>query len=211
MVWYHWKAWFILDSFSYCKSRHTVRFVVTRHTCFNSNTGGCSSPLGMSTNEIPDADISASSHRDKDHMPQHGRLLDNSYWMPLSDDVTPWLEVEFPQQMIISGLVIEGHLSLDRGWIWVDAFHVKYSRNGVDWKPYVYFTDNDKVRVWVLFFNTCFLPRLSTSLLLWKRSCYDRKFRPLTIFILLLIIIILIIIYLYSAQTKVTNRLTENT
>ncbi|XP_072021058.1 uncharacterized protein [Amphiura filiformis] len=106
--------------------------------------GGCSMPLGMGNNEIKDHQISASSFIDDAHMPQYARVLNQSFWMASLSDSQPWIQIHFNGQMVIAGLIVDGHLSMDLGWIWVDKFHVTYSNNGRSWKPYVYFTENDK-------------------------------------------------------------------
>ena len=102
-------------------------------------------PLGMSDHHISDNQITASSYLDDDHFPYYGRLLNDSYWVPSQRDNTPWIQIALEQEMLISGLIIDGHLNKDRGWIWVDKFFITYSHNGITWKPYVYFTEKDKV------------------------------------------------------------------
>ena len=111
-----------------------------------SPSGGCSMAMGMANYDISDDQISASSYSDNDHLPQHGRLLSDSYWMPNPTDTDPWIQISFEQQIIISGVIIDATLSRQgAGWIWVDTFYLTYSDDGMIWKPYVYFTKSDKV------------------------------------------------------------------
>ncbi len=104
-------------------------------------------PLGMGNNDIKDQQISSSSFTDDAHRPHYARLLNQSFWMPSLSDSRPWIQIDFNSKMVIAGLIVDGHLSMDFGWIWVDKFHITYSNNGRIWQHYLYFTENDKVGV----------------------------------------------------------------
>ena len=92
------------------------------------------------------AQITTSSFSSAQHAAYFGHLLSDSYWKPHPSDDSPWIQVSFGQRVVLSGLVIDGQLSLDIGWIWVDRFYVTYSDGGIAWKPYVYFTEEELVR-----------------------------------------------------------------
>ena len=102
-------------------------------------------PIGLHGTSNIAAQINASSFSSAQHVAHFGHLLSDSYWKPHPSDDHPWIQVSFGQRVVLSGLVIDGQLSLDIGWIWVDRFYVTYSDDGIMWKPYVYFTENELV------------------------------------------------------------------
>ncbi|XP_072043123.1 coagulation factor V-like [Amphiura filiformis] len=105
---------------------------------------GCAIPLGMQSQIIADDQISSSSYLDYDRMPQFARILNDSFWMPNPRDDAPWLQISFDEQMIFSAFVLEGVVSLDVGWIWIDEFYFMYGNDLMLWKPYKYFEHNGK-------------------------------------------------------------------
>ena len=102
-------------------------------------------PMGVASHEIRDNQITASSHADIQHLPHFGRLLGDNFWAPNPSDDNPWIQVSLDHQSVFSGVVVDGQLDLNVGWIWVDNFYVTYSADGKNWKSYVYFTNNEKV------------------------------------------------------------------
>ena len=100
----------------------------------------------MQTQMIVDDQITSSSSMNEMTKPQFARLLNNSYWMPALEDKNPWIQISFKDRMIFSALVLEGIVSLDIGWIWVDKFFLTYSSDSIQWQPYRYTENNGVVR-----------------------------------------------------------------
>ncbi len=98
-----------------------------------------------------DHQISSSSYLNDAYRPYYGRLLNQSLWIPNSLDMEPWIQISFNHQVVVSGIVVDGHLSSVDGWIWIDKFYVTYSHDSVSWIPYVYFssTSSDKVKMFL--------------------------------------------------------------
>ena len=89
----------------------------------------------MEAGSIPDAYISASSFATTDHLPAFGRLGNHSYWKPDVNDTSPWLQVCFPERMIVSGVVVQGGGDEDQAG-WVENFELDYSQDGDYWWKY---------------------------------------------------------------------------
>ncbi|XP_072020990.1 uncharacterized protein [Amphiura filiformis] len=109
-----------------------------------SNQGSCEMTLGLSTNIITDEQISASSYKGVGYVPRFARLFHPKYWAPNDNDDTPWLQVSFRRRSIISGIVMDGQWTNENGWIWLRHFYIMYSGDGVNWKPYLYDTNEEK-------------------------------------------------------------------
>ena len=67
--------------------------------------------LGMESNVIQDAQITASSHKSTD--PQYNARLNmaRSGWCVENSDSNPWIQVDFQQPMVVSAISTQGH-----GW-----------------------------------------------------------------------------------------------
>nr|XP_054761373.1 uncharacterized protein LOC129267772 [Lytechinus pictus] len=90
----------------------------------------CSLPLGMESSWIPDADIQASSYLDEDHAPSFARLHGDSSWIPDPADREPFIQVRFPERMMITGLMIQG--GGERDTMFTSLFHLTFSVPGYD-------------------------------------------------------------------------------
>ena len=102
----------------------------------------CPLQLGMAAGSIPDAYITASSFADDRHLPVHGRLDNHSYWKPAQNDTDHWLQVCFPQRMLLTGVVMQGGgEGEDAGW--VEDFQLDYSQDGDHWWKYRNFHEYD--------------------------------------------------------------------
>ncbi len=99
----------------------------------------------MQSQIITDDQITSSSSLDDTTLPHFARLLNDKHWTPHPEDDAPWLQISFDEQMILSGLVVEGIKSLELGWIWLDEFYLMYSNDLIQWTPYVYFEHGEKV------------------------------------------------------------------
>ena len=104
-------------------------------------------PIGLSTYFIKDHQLSSSSSYDENNQAHFARLLNTSYWRPEDKDTSPWLQIQFEERMVISGLVLDGDWSITHRWIWLEQFYLTYSSDGEHWKPYIYSTNNDQVIV----------------------------------------------------------------
>ncbi|XP_072178152.1 uncharacterized protein [Diadema setosum] len=84
----------------------------------------CPLPLGMASGVIADAQITASSYLDAEHMPHFARLGNSSSWMPALNDPQPHIEIVFPSRMIFTGLIVQGEGVNDGAF--VESFYVLY-------------------------------------------------------------------------------------
>ncbi|XP_072051470.1 lactadherin-like [Amphiura filiformis] len=103
-------------------SRITERVTVTQqqHTCISEQIGGCAHALGMENLDIPQKRIVISSRgtyniinsntntTELKKSAQFVRLNHNKYWVPDSDDPSPWVQVYLGLGKIVSGIIIQG-------------------------------------------------------------------------------------------------------
>lgn len=105
---------------------------------------GCSEPLGLKNNTIPDSQMSASSSyktwnlRAFGWYPHLGRL-DNqgkiNAWTAQSNSDKEWLQVDLGTQKQVTGIITQG--ARDFGHIqYVASYKVAYSDDGVQWTVY---------------------------------------------------------------------------
>ncbi|EDL07075.1 milk fat globule-EGF factor 8 protein, isoform CRA_a [Mus musculus] len=105
---------------------------------------GCSEPLGLKNNTIPDSQMSASSSyktwnlRAFGWYPHLGRL-DNqgkiNAWTAQSNSAKEWLQVDLGTQRQVTGIITQG--ARDFGHIqYVASYKVAHSDDGVQWTVY---------------------------------------------------------------------------
>lgn len=105
---------------------------------------GCSEPLGLKNNTIPDSQITASSSyktwnlRAFGWYPHLGRL-DNqgkiNAWTAQSNSAKEWLQVDLGTQKRVTGIITQG--ARDFGHIqYVASYKVAHSDDGVQWTVY---------------------------------------------------------------------------
>ncbi|XP_068726408.1 protein lev-9-like [Montipora capricornis] len=75
----------------------------TMPTCKSCDGG---SPLGMSTGDIPDESIRASSETEQ-NPGYHGRIGGGSYWCPRNDRIISNLEIDLPKKQTITALSLD--------------------------------------------------------------------------------------------------------
>ena len=88
-----------------------------------------SSPLGMSSNAIPDTSVTASSFNsasDWDREPKYARLGKvGRFWSSAPGDSEPWIQVDLGSSHQVIGLQTEGYLSTLRTSYWIDQIKVQ--------------------------------------------------------------------------------------
>uniref|UniRef100_A0A2C9M9G4 Hemocytin n=1 Tax=Biomphalaria glabrata TaxID=6526 RepID=A0A2C9M9G4_BIOGL len=96
----------------------------------------CGKEMGLQSQQIiKDSQITASSSKPF-HGPQLARLSEYFYqgsWMPLNDDTSPYIQVNFQEPKFLSGVVTQGEGTEER---WVTEYKVYTSMDGVDFVPY---------------------------------------------------------------------------
>ena len=127
------------------------RLVTYRQLTFHffNTTGECHFPLGLENGMLTDGQISASSYLDDQHLPYFARLRNDSYWQPEANDTSPWIQVTFSSQVVISVLVIQGAGVIDGGW--VNQISVSYSDDGEHWNIYNHVILNTDVSLLFLY------------------------------------------------------------
>ena len=103
----------------------------------------CNRPLGMESEVITHAQLSASSEwgGNVSHSPRQGRLNyigHSNYasaWCPDRTDNNPWLQVDFGNCTIVTGIATQGRNGW--GYWWVTKYQLNYSDNGVAFKFYM--------------------------------------------------------------------------
>ncbi|XP_034359872.1 lactadherin isoform X1 [Arvicanthis niloticus] len=105
---------------------------------------GCSEPLGLKSNTIPDSQITASSSyktlnlRAFGWYPHLGRLDNHgkiNAWTAQSNNAREWLQVDLGTQKQVTGIITQG--ARDFGHIqYVASYKVAHSDDGVQWTIY---------------------------------------------------------------------------
>ncbi|KAF7466945.1 lactadherin isoform X1 [Marmota monax] len=122
-----------------CRRGCTLRFEL-----LGCELNGCSEPLGLKDNTIPDKQITASSSfktwglRAFGWYPFYGRLDRQgkfNAWTAQTNDASEWLQVDLGSQKEVTGIITQG--ARDFGHIqYVAAYKVAYSNDGVNWTEY---------------------------------------------------------------------------
>ena len=92
--------------------------------------------------------MTASSFREG-FEPFNGRLNGNTSWMPAQNNQTEWIQIEFPQRMLITGVITQG--GGDHSPFWVEQFtlsYTDYDREGrlIKWWDIKDDTEQNKVK-----------------------------------------------------------------
>ncbi|KAL1513261.1 hypothetical protein ABEB36_002690 [Hypothenemus hampei] len=90
----------------------------------------CDDEMGLGNGLLSDQQIRTSSEISSDHSKRQVRLNSDSFWQPLTNSVTEWVEFDFLEPRDITGIVTKG------GQVgWITSFTIKYSQNHKDWNP----------------------------------------------------------------------------
>ncbi|XP_006885237.1 PREDICTED: lactadherin [Elephantulus edwardii] len=122
-----------------CHQRCTLRFEL-----LGCELSGCSEPLGMKDNTIPDKQITASSFYNSwgvsawGWLPSFARLDRQGIlnaWTAKTNNPSEWLQVDLGTKKRLSGIITQG--ARDFGTVqYVAAFKVAYSNDGKNWTEY---------------------------------------------------------------------------
>uniref|UniRef100_A0A3B3DWY9 Neuropilin n=1 Tax=Oryzias melastigma TaxID=30732 RepID=A0A3B3DWY9_ORYME len=97
----------------------------------------CSGMLGMVSGLIPDTQITASSHTDRNWVPENARLLTSRTGWTLLPQPQPfskeWLQVDLGEEKRVKGLIIQGGMHRENK-VFMKKFRLGYSSNGSDWR-----------------------------------------------------------------------------
>ena len=119
----------------------------------------CSTPLGMESGAIKDAQITASTQWDDNHAPSRARLnwkltgVKRGAWSSRVLDLKQWLQVDLGSYTIVTGVATQGRNAL-RIWQWVTKYRLQYSSDGVNFHFYIEKGDNS---LKVFSFSSCCL------------------------------------------------------
>ena len=100
---------------------------------FKTNTA-CLTPLGMESEAISDAQISASSQLNDNHAAPQARLHftisgnKQGGWSALKNDFNQWLQVDLGSYARVTGVATQGRNAYDE---WVTKYRLQYSDDGV--------------------------------------------------------------------------------
>jgi hypothetical protein len=94
----------------------------------------------MSSKQIANSKLSASSERDTQHSANHARLSDSSAWCSARSAFDKYLQVDFGSMMEVTAIATQGH---PEEFKWVHKYHLKYAL-GAHWFDYHV---NDKLKV----------------------------------------------------------------
>ncbi|XP_072018425.1 neuropilin-2-like [Amphiura filiformis] len=104
-----------------------VNFVALRMEVYGCIDNDCEYPLGMTSNLIPDEDITASSELNSLHAWNSSRIQtwqsQGSGWIPTFDDIRPWIQVYLTISNKIRAVVTQGCRNED---FWVTAYSVTF-------------------------------------------------------------------------------------
>lgn len=93
--------------------------------------------LGMVSGLIPDTQITASSHTDRNWVPENARLLTSRTGWTLLPQPQPfskeWLQVDLGEEKRVKGLIIQGGMHRENK-VFMKKFRLGYSSNGSDWR-----------------------------------------------------------------------------
>ncbi|XP_022805050.1 uncharacterized protein LOC111342257 [Stylophora pistillata] len=107
----------------------------------------CSTPLGMESGAIKDAQITASTQWDDNHAPSRARLnlkltgVKRGAWSTRVLDLKQWLHVDLLSLTIVTGVATQGR-NAPRIQQWVTKYRFQYSNDGVNFHFYKEKGDN---------------------------------------------------------------------
>ncbi|XP_037079207.1 discoidin domain-containing receptor 2-like [Pollicipes pollicipes] len=120
-----------------------VSVVIIAPSVLSVDLGGCRLPLGVTSGQIKDEDMTASSSYDENNTgPQNGRVnVERSAgaWCPLlpvSRGSREYLQVALPAEHVISAVLTQGRYDRGRGVEYTKEFTLEYWRHNVGWKNY---------------------------------------------------------------------------
>ena len=102
----------------------------------------------MRSGKIQKSQITASSEWNRNHGPNNARLFfiaqsgRTGAWSSKSTDLNQWLQVDFKNQTVVSGISTQGREDCCSQWVKTYTLH--YSINGISFFPYKY---NGQVKV----------------------------------------------------------------
>ena len=102
--------------------------------------------LGMENKDIRDDQITASSFYTR---ASEGRLNNNRCWV-VKSLTNPWIQVNFLQQTIVTGLITQGRRDAEE---WVKTLQIQYEES-IDKLVYIVESGNSKVRIVLMFLKT---------------------------------------------------------
>ena len=103
------------------------------------SSSACTSPLGLESRAISDAQISASSQLDSTHSPRQARLhitadgSEGGGWSALKNDFDQWLQVDLGSYTTVTRVATQGRNGYDQ---WVSKYRIQYSYAGITFKFY---------------------------------------------------------------------------
>ena len=98
----------------------------------------------MENHKIRDSMLSASSYRDGRHAPSSARLGSQGAWLAAVDNTQQFLQVDFLQPTIVSGVTTQGRPDAPS---YVTSYKLFYSNDGVNWNAYREDKNADKASV----------------------------------------------------------------
>ena len=128
----------------------------------------CSTPLGMESGAIKDAQITASTQWDGNHDTSRARLnlkltgVKRGAWSTRVLDLKQWLQVDLGSYTTVTGVATQGR-NAPRLQQWVTKYRLQYSTDGVNFHFYIEKGDNSfKVfSSFFLFFFLCLVTDMS--------------------------------------------------
>ncbi|XP_021374153.1 mucin-5AC-like [Mizuhopecten yessoensis] len=99
----------------------------------NSIPTACKEQMGMQNHQIRDDMITASSSRDANSAPYKARLGGPTAWTAAIDNKNQFVQVDFLQSSLISGLTTQGRPNIPS---YVTSYYVRYSTDGLNWNTY---------------------------------------------------------------------------
>ena len=112
----------------------------------------CIAPLGMESETISDAQISASSQLDDNHSARQARLhfkisgIKRGGWSALTNDLNQWLQVDLGSYSKVTRVATQGRNAYNE---WVTRYRLQYSDDGITFYFYKE-GDNSSAKVLLL-------------------------------------------------------------
>ncbi|XP_035694676.1 lactadherin-like [Branchiostoma floridae] len=99
--------------------------------------------MGMSTGDIPDSSITASSYFSDRWAPAKARFGINGNWIPRRVNAkAEWLKVDLGQESRVYGVITQGRPEIDR---WTITYKLSFSTDGQTWTTYAGTDGSEKV------------------------------------------------------------------
>ncbi|WAR09825.1 MFGM-like protein [Mya arenaria] len=102
----------------------------------------CLTPMGLEyTRTVFDRQITSSSKINEHTGASQGRIHSNSSWIPSINDSSPWIQVNFENTKLLSGILTQGE---NGGQRWVTKYTVDFSMDGKTFYPYTLLLGDSK-------------------------------------------------------------------